>query len=531
MQFRVCRPWVCLVAIGVVVAVSSAGVASSGAATGAPVAAPALTVSPSTGLVDLQKVTMTGTGFGANAAIETIECSTGSFTLTTCDVSTLVSVLADKHGAFTLKQYVRRLITVGLTTSRTVDCAAKAGCALVALTNVSSKQPNVAIFFNPKIPPKVPTMTVTPNTKLVDHQLVTVTGKNYAPSSSVSLSECVTGQPTTEFGTPCDSATQRNVDVDGNGAFTATNVVLERTQVVSTDTASLIVDCAAAPNTCDLQTSPGLFDLGSTASATAQAALTFDPSVPVVVASVHASPASQLADMQSITVTGTGFTPSATVTVQECALVSFSIDACDETNANSRTATAGFQGQFNLSFAVRRDLDGAFESTGPTNVDCATTPHTCVLSAQGTDSQAPATAALSFNPKVPAVPETIAASPHTALHDNQNITVSLHGFTPDQPVQIVECSSEAITTGDTSTYCDANTSQTATPTGPQTLQTVFTVQAVIGGEGGLVNCATRPDACVLIATETNNLDIGTITYPIGPDQSNLVSTPLTFATH
>jgi len=520
-----------VVAVSTTVAISALGVGTSGAATSvSPQAAvaPVVTVSPSTGLVDLQKVTMTGSGFGANAAVDTIECASGTSNLAKCDIGTVVSIVADKHGAFTLRRYVRRLITLGFTTGRTIDCAAKAGCALVALTGTNVTAPNApSIFFDPKIPPKVPTITATPNTRLKDHQLVTVTGKNYAPSSSVSLSECVTGQPTTvNNGPPCDSATQRNVNVDGNGAFTAANVVLEREQIVSTQTSSLTVDCAAAPDTCDLQTSPGLFPFGSS-SATAKAALTFDPTVPAVVASVHASMTSQLADMQSITVTGTGFTPSATVNVQECANTPSILQPCDYTN--TRTATAGFAGEFTLTFAVRREVGPVFSLTGFTNFDCATKPKSCDLSVQGTESQPPATVALSFNPKLPAVPQTITATPHTALHDNQNITVSLHGFTPYQPVQIVECSAEAITEHDNSTYCDANTSQTATPTGPLTVRTVFPVHAVIGGQSGLVNCTTGPGACVLIATETDNSGISTVI--VGPDQPSLVFTPLTFSPH
>ena len=495
------------------------------------VLAPVVTVSPSHDLVDLQKVTMTGSGFGANAVVETIECPSGPFSITTCDLGTLVAGVADKHGGFTLRRYVRRLITAGFTTSHTVDCAAKAGCTLFALTSTNLAHPNgPAIFFNPKIPPKVPAMTVTPDTKLVDHQLVTVTGKNYAPSSSVTVSECVTGLPTTvNNGPPCDYATQRYVNVDGNGAFTAANVVLERRQLVFTQTSSRTVDCAASPDTCDLETAPGPSPFGSS-SGSAKAPLSFDSTVPVIVASAHASTTSQLTDMQSITVTGSGFTPSATVTVQECTDTSSPFPTCDYNN--TRSATAGFAGEFTLTFAVRREIGPVFSTSGLTNFDCATKPTSCDLSVQGTQSQAPATVALSFNPKVPAVPQTIAATPHTALHDNQNVTVSLHGFTPYQPVQIVECSAEAVTEHDNSTYCDTNTSQTATPTGPLTIQTAFPVHAVIGGQDGLVNCTTKPGACVLIATENSNSGIGTIVVGVvGSGQPALVSTPLTFAPH
>ena len=68
------RRWVSLVAVSAAVAVAASGGASSGAA----VVLPVVTVSPSTGLVDLQKVTVTGTGFTANAQIATVQCRPGA---------------------------------------------------------------------------------------------------------------------------------------------------------------------------------------------------------------------------------------------------------------------------------------------------------------------------------------------------------------------------------------------------------------------------------------------------------------------
>jgi hypothetical protein len=177
MAFTSVRRFVAVAALTTAVTVCGSGVAlvSAGAAV-----LPVVKVSPSTGLVDLQKVTVTGSGFNANAGVATIECPTGTVNFTTCDLSTLVIVSADKHGAFTVTRYVRRLITADLTTTgKTIDCAAPAGCVLGAVNISNFKQANGgAIFFNPKIPPQVPTMTVTPDTKLVDHQLVTVSGKD-----------------------------------------------------------------------------------------------------------------------------------------------------------------------------------------------------------------------------------------------------------------------------------------------------------------------------------------------------------------
>ena len=189
----VCRR-MSLVAVGAALAVSAFGVASSGAATGSPpnatAALPVVKVSPSTGLVDLQKVTVTGSGFSVNVQIGTVECRPGATGEADCDLGTLVYVQSDQHGKFTLSRYVRRLISVG---GKTIDCGAAKGC-IVGAGNVSNLQQasGQTIFFNPKIPPKVPAITVTPNTKLADHQLITVSGKGYAPSTTVYLSQCIT---------------------------------------------------------------------------------------------------------------------------------------------------------------------------------------------------------------------------------------------------------------------------------------------------------------------------------------------------
>ena len=200
-------------------------------------------------------MTVTGSGFSANVQIGTVECRPGATGEADCDLGTLVYVQSDQHGAFTLSRYVRRLISVG---GRTIDCGAVKGC-IVGAGNVSNlKQANgQTIFFNPKIPPKVATITVSPNTKLADHQLVTVTGKGFAPSTSVYLSQCIT-HPVSGVGPIagqfCDYSTQRSASVETDGTFTATNFALERHQVIFTKkNTQTFLDCAVKPDTCEIQ--------------------------------------------------------------------------------------------------------------------------------------------------------------------------------------------------------------------------------------------------------------------------------------
>ena len=540
------RPLVSLFVVGTAVAALAFVGSSSGAATGAatttpttaPPALPVVNVSPTTGLVDLQTVTVTGHGFSPNVQIGTVECRPGALAEPDCDLGTLVYASSSKTGTMTLSRYVRRIITVG---GKQVDCAAAKGCILGAGNVGNLKQANGrTIFFNPKVPPKVATLTVTPNTKLVDHQLVSVSGKGFPPSTNVYLSECVT-QPPTAKGQICDYATQRYVTADAHGTFTATNVVLERRQVVFTGKGTKAYDCAATPGTCAMEA--GSSGLGP--STPAKVSLTFDPKATFAVAAVALVPSTSLTDLESVTVTGSGYTPGYTVNLQECVPSSTKLSSCDYTT--TRAVTAGFHGGFTVTYSVRRDVAVYVAPTGTENVDCAAKTGTCELTVQGTPSQQPVNVPLTFDAGTPPVTPAITATPNTGLTDNENVAISLDGFVPNQQVQIVECSADAISEANLS-YCDYSTGQVTSPTSSHGASTTFVVRSVIGGQSGLVDCTTGPGACVLVATENGYYYGGAIgvtatTAPAvanravspraaasAPVLLNVASTSLTFAT-
>ena len=511
-------------------------------------ALPVVTVTPSTGLVDLQQVTVTGSGFSANAQIGTVQCRTGALDEADCDLSTLVYAQADAGGAFTLTRYVRRLIGVN---AKTVDCGAPSGCILGAGNVANLSEANgQTIFFNPNVPPQVPKITVTPKTKLVDHQLVEVDGSGFSPATSVSISQCVTHPPVGTFQV-CDYSTSRYVTVGNDGTVQAPNFALERIQTEYTKTGLVKIDCAAAPGSCDIEA----VSSSSGSSAPLSVPLSFDPNVAPVVSHVEVSPSSRLHDLQSVTVTGTGFTPGVAVFVQECAVESALLfTSCDYTN--SRSITAGFHGEFILTFSARRNIAAFVYPTGVANTDCATKAGVCELVVQGSQSQDPTTTALAFNPSVKAVPPSISASPRTNLRDNQNIRVGLRGFVPAEPVTVIECAADAISEGGNTSYCDYTTIQTTSPAGTGATSTAMHVHRAIAGQAGLVDCAARPGACVLLALENgyyggsgvisstgasnatptaNALRPNGKTVPLkaapGSNLPNIASTPLTFSTH
>jgi len=234
-----------------------------------------------------------------------------------------------------------------------------------------------------------------------------------------------------------------------------------------------------------------------------------------------------------VTLTGSGFTPGYAVSVQQC--TSTKVSSCDFTTG--RAVTAGLHGDFALTSSVRRTIS-VYTPTGLTSVNCAAAAGTCNLTVRGTASQPTKALALDFDPNAPAVAPAITANPNTGLTDNQSIPVSLDGFVPNQPVQLIECSAEAVSGSGNLSYCDYTTIQTTTPTVLGTFQTSFVVRAAVGGQGGLVDCTSQAGACVLLASETVSYYGGG--YGASPSASpnkvgvatlpNTAFTPLSFST-
>src|SRR5205085_503531 len=148
--------------------------------------------------------------------------------------------------------------------------------------------------------------------------------------------------------------------------------------------------------------------------------------------------------------------------------------------------TAGFHGEFTFTFSVRRNIAVFGAPNSVANFDCAAVRRACNLTIAGSESQPTTSRGLTFSPRLASVTPAIFADPDIGLHDHQGVKVTLRGFTPNQPVQIVECSGEAIEGNADLSYCDYTTVQTVTPTGA-TLDTKFIVRAVVGGQGGLVD--------------------------------------------
>jgi len=167
------RPiWVFVTVLSITVLFLAADLTSSSAATNSPtsaaVASPIVKASPSTRLVDFQIVTVTAIHFSPNARLATLECRRGASGARGCDLSTIVYVWSNKHGAFTLRRHVRRLITVGQTL---IDCGGRRGC-LLGVGNVTNPKQGDShtVFFNPKIPAVLPKANKRPVNTVINYQ-------------------------------------------------------------------------------------------------------------------------------------------------------------------------------------------------------------------------------------------------------------------------------------------------------------------------------------------------------------------------
>jgi len=110
-----------------------------------------------------------------------------------------------------------------------------------------------------------------------------------------------------------------------------------------------------------------------------------------------AHPSTGLADGQTITAAGSGFTPGASVALVECQTGSVAESGCDLSTVHFVTTTA--HGAFSAPYVVARLI-----TAGGVRIDCATR-HACILGAGNVaDPSQGATTPLAFNPKIHPLP-------------------------------------------------------------------------------------------------------------------------------
>jgi hypothetical protein len=125
-----------------------------------PIVAPAVTVGPSTGLLDAQTVEVEGSGFTPGATVALLECPADSLLVSDCDFSTGLFVQADGGGTISTTYRVVRIITV---TGTSLDCAEPLACVLgVGNVDDFAQRSVIALSFA-NLPMPVPTPPPAPS--------------------------------------------------------------------------------------------------------------------------------------------------------------------------------------------------------------------------------------------------------------------------------------------------------------------------------------------------------------------------------
>lgn len=369
---------------------------------------PAVAATPDTDLVDGQEITVELSGWGANGFVGVLQCTAG-LGIEGCDSSRLQFPQIDANGNATLTMRVYTLLdsSTGTRDCRVVQCVIAAGTEPSGIGAVTA-----ALAFDPGaplLPP--PTLTVDPDTDLVDGQTVTAAVAGARAGASYVVVQCAAAA--TEMAGCRDWNEWVELDDDGNGSAEIDVYAAFRTRDGTE------VDCRTAPATCDLR----LYRQGSETPSVA--ATGFDPDAPLLVdPTLSLAPPGDFVDRQTVSVSGAGWTPGSYVQLQQCAVETAEIgcrgDAYAEVTADG-------------TFTQDVTLDAVL-FIGPTSVDCRTAPGRCEIRARtddGTGRRDP-WLPLAFDPDAPLVPPPVATvTPDTDLVDGQVVEVSATGLIDD----------------------------------------------------------------------------------------------------
>lgn len=320
---------------------------------------PTLTVTPSTNLLNLQDVTVTGTGYPANTVVTLLECldppTTDPFN---CSYNSASNALSDGSGNISTTITVRRIVR---TQGASTDCATAGACVLLSGVNEIGDGATAPIQFDGSVPPPPPpTITVTPSTDLLNGDTVHVTGIDFDPNFPVSVSQCPTGAPQ---GPSCGFGPGTFVETDDAGGFTF-DLIVDRILYGG----ATPIDCAD-PGACVIA-AIDLFD----GYVTANAPIEFDPNAPLPPPpSISLDPATGVDDGQLIRVFGSGFPRRTNVGVLQCRVNAGGPGGCDMSTLTF--AYPDSTGGFTATLRAKR-----FITTDTGVVDCAI-PGACVVGA------------------------------------------------------------------------------------------------------------------------------------------------------
>lgn len=391
---------------------------STGLSAGAADAAGTMTVTPATGLIDGQSVHVVATGLAPNAGAYMEQCVTGHG-IEGCDPTTTTFRPTDGSGGFTADLQVLAILHTSI---GTIDCRTNAEpCVLGAST---SGGPDGAVWADlgfdpsgPLLPP--PVVTATPDTDLIDAQIVAVDGTGFRVSASyypIEIRQCVAGATDDEDCHSSQALDYNPVQPDGSwhGSIRVHGII-------ATDGGDT-VDCRTTPTTCELLV--GTFYPSVDAVAVP---ISFDPDAPALPpASITVAPATGLVDGQDMHVTGTGFLANSPVGLSQC--------------ASSTTSGTCSGGAFVYTDEVG-DLDAVLPARARLwsgeILDCRDPAIECSVQATSyEDYDQHPMFPIAFDPDGPLLPPpTLVATPSTDLVDGQIVTLTGSNiFNPYGPI-------------------------------------------------------------------------------------------------
>ncbi len=205
---------------GCVISVSNptGGDAAHASITFAALASPTLSVSPSTGLKNGEKVTITGSGFTAGDSLFAVECLATATSAAGCNTAGATPITANSDGTLPSTTFTVTAGTIGSGACGTKAANARA-CVITVATAAGTDAGAAPIQFAVAKARVVRTLFVRPTFKLHNGQVVTVFGHGFIPRDHVYIVECLAGA---SGAAGCDLRTLKAVTIRANGVLPAT---------------------------------------------------------------------------------------------------------------------------------------------------------------------------------------------------------------------------------------------------------------------------------------------------------------------
>jgi hypothetical protein len=312
---------------------------------------PTITVTPNHELPRVAAVHVHGAGFAPGVNVNVLQCVT-SVVHVTCDTAVAFGPVTAAHdGTIDTDVTVQRLVPPP-SPGPVTDCAAVA-CAMVATSSARGTVARALSFDGTPLPP--PSATVSPSTGLADLQKPVVSVRDIVPNDNVLVSECGPAAAVCRVagGGAADAA--GNVDV----GVTVRRVLLA--------VGAPEVDCAR--QACFLHV-----EESSIGSFTTDLPVSFDPSMPRVLARVKVTPSGAAHDGDVITVSGHGFDLDAPIDLFQCRTPMTNTKRCDATNRVF--ASTDDLGAFSTTFTVHATI-----AVDVGSFDCTSSAGSCVIAA------------------------------------------------------------------------------------------------------------------------------------------------------